>query len=555
MKEPKSRGTLNLARAAAFLLPVVLLAPFAGKPFQADDHLSIWVAEQIARHPGDFFGFDVDYGYTRVPIHTISHNPPGTAYFLAALGALSGWNLFVLHAGMSLFAGLVALGTFELARDLGARPLVASLTASATPGFLVSASTLMTDVPMLACYVWAIVAWRRGCERNSWRWMFCAAACASAAALTKYFGITLVPLLLVDGVLRRPRLRAWWAWLAIPIAALGALQAYTYLRYGITPILDSVGVASAEHWRSSEQPGTRPLLTLVFLGGALLPLVVPAAWRRRVSWGAALAILAVGVSIPLLDGYSLIQLLIGTPEPFDVEVLIHVGVFTAAGLLVLSATVRALGDLPARDAVLLAAWVVGTLVFTIFVNHYINVRVLVPLLPAVAVVLALQRTGPAVPIASALLGIGLSVWLLIADSDVAEHDANAARAALERASADQAPLHYVAFWGLEYHLMKGGATPLAFAEQESFGERPSPLMEPGSLLLVDAYASGAWTPTPQGFTLVERIEEPYTAFATTFDTQAQAGFYWHGIGLLPYRLGRVAPETFLLLRWEGSEAE
>jgi 4-amino-4-deoxy-L-arabinose transferase-like glycosyltransferase len=228
--EGRQRRLTIAGRLTAFVLPILFLAPFSAKPYQADDHLTIWVAEQIAQHPFDFFGFDIDYGYARVPIHTISHNPPATAYFLAALGTLSEWNLVVLHLGMCLFAGLAALGMYELARDFGAHPLFACAAAVLTPAFLVSASTLMTDMPMLACYVWAVAAWRRGCEQSSWQWLSVAAVCASLAPFMKFFGITLVPLFLLDATLRRPQIRLWWVTLLAPIAAFGALQAYTYFR-------------------------------------------------------------------------------------------------------------------------------------------------------------------------------------------------------------------------------------------------------------------------------------------------------------------------------------
>lgn len=542
---------LNAARLAAFLLPILILAPFAGKPFQADDHVFIWVAEQIARAPLDFFGFEIDYGAASVPIYEVNHNPPAGAYWLALIGVLTNWNLVALHLATSLFAGLAALGTFELARDLGARPFAASAAATLTPAFLVSASTLMTDVPMLAFYVWAIVAWRRGCERLSWHWFLCATLCAAVASGIKFFGITLVPLLLLDGLIRRPRSRTWWVWLLIPLAAFGALQAYTYARYGTIPIFDAVGVAGAEHWRSEEQPATRPLLTLVFLGGAMLPLAFSAGPRLGVRWTVALAALVAAICAPIVGGYSLFQLAIGGAEPFSPSELLHFAVFLFGGVVVISGAVRSGSDIARREIVLLTSWVVGTIVFTAFVNHYINVRALLPMLPAIAVLSMVGHMSRWVPMATAAMGLLLSGWLLVADYDVAAHDAHAARIALDRATSEDTSLHYVAFWGFEYPLMNGGAKPLAFAEKQNFADPTVPLMEEGGLLVIDAYASEAWTPPPRGFTVVDTIDEPYRAFATTFDTHAQAGFYWHGIGILPYRFGEIAPENFLLLRWDG----
>ncbi len=538
-------------RLVAFLAPIVLLLPFAGKPYQADDHVFIWVAEQVAQHPLDFFGFEVDYGVEKVPIHMVNHNPPAVQYWLALVGVATNWNIVALHLAMSLFAGLAALGLFELARDLGARPARAAALGVLTPAFLVSASTLMTDIALLACYVWAIVAWRRGFARGSQRWIAIAMVCAGLAPLVKFFGVTLVPLLFLDGILRTPRPRAWWAWLVIPLASFGAFQVYMYTMYGVTSLSAAANVALAEKWRTGETSATRPLLTLVFLGGSLLPLAVPAAARAGLRLAGVAVIFAVMLSAPFLGGYSLAQLFIGQSEPYTSDFLIHLAIFLFAGAVILAAAVRELFEVPRTDAILLAGWIGGTLVFTIFLNHYISVRTLLPMLPALAILLApgLDRLGTrAIAFGG---GAVLCAWLLVADYDVAAHDLRAAERAIARAKQDDVPLHYIAYWGFEYHLMKAGARPLAFAPKESMAEPTRPLMAAGDLLAVDAYASAPWIPPPGGFEIIEEVDEPYSAAATTFDAHAAAGFYSHRIGVLPYRLGPVRPERFLLVKWAG----
>ena len=46
----------------SFSLPIVLLLPFVMKSYHADDHVFVWVVEQILRAPLDFYGFSIDYG-------------------------------------------------------------------------------------------------------------------------------------------------------------------------------------------------------------------------------------------------------------------------------------------------------------------------------------------------------------------------------------------------------------------------------------------------------------------------------------------------------------
>jgi len=541
--------SVTAQRAAAFLLPIVLLLPFAGKPYQADDHVFIWVAEQIAMAPLDFFGFDVDYGIEKVPIYMVNHNPPGVSYWLALIGVLTDWNIIALHLGMALFAGLAALGILELARDLAVPARTAAALSVLTPAFFITSSTLMTDIPLLACYLWAIVAWRRAFARNSRRWMAVAIVCAAFAPLIKLFGITLVPLLLADGIVRSPKPRLWWAGLLIPVAVFGAFQVYMYTQYGITSISDAAGVALADKWRAGETVATRPLLTLVFIGGSLLPLTILAVARLGLPAGVA-GVFAITLCAPIMGGYSLAQLFVGESTPYTAGVLLHLGLFLFAGAVILMAAARSVAGLPRADAVLCACWVGGTLVFTVFLNHYISVRTLLPMLPAIVVLLLLNVDFARSSLAAVAVGLVMCIWLAIADDDVARHDLNAARRAEARATADNAPLHYVAYWGFEYHVMNTGARPLAFTEKQSFADPARPRMNSGDYLVVDAYAAEAWAPIPAGFELVEVLVEPYRAAATTFDAHASAGFYSHRIGVLPYRLGRAEAEEFLLLRWQ-----
>ncbi len=546
--------SLAFQRAAVFLLPVVLLLPFIAKPYQADDHVFIWVAEQIAKAPLDFFGFDVDYGVEKVPIYMVNHNPPAVSYWLALIGVISDWNIIALHVYMLPFAGLAALGAFELARDLGLRAGAAVALSVLTPAFLISASTLMTDTPLLACYVWAIVAWRRAFEGNSQRWLGISMACAAVAPLVKFFGVTIIPLLLLDGLLRSPRPRLWFLWLVIPLAVFGAFQAYMYTKYGITSISDAAGVALAEKWRGGETSGTRPLLTIVFLGGCLLPLAIPAAARAGLWLSGVSAVLAIMLCAPIMGGYSLAQLFVGESDPYGTGVLLHLAIFFFAGAVILIGAARSLPDLSRADAVLFGCWIAGTLIFTIFINHYISARTLLPIIPAIVVLLLVNQERFQLNVVSCVVGFALCLWLLIADDDVAKHDLDAANRAVARAKQDNVPLYYVAYWGFEYHVMKAGARPLAFSEKQSFADPTRPLMDPGDYLVVDAYAAHVWSPLPPGFEPVETLSEPYRTAATTFDVNASAGFYSHRIGVLPYRIGGTAPEGFLLLRWAGVTA-
>src|SRR5439155_9704265 len=76
-------------------------------------------------------------------------------------------------------------------------PIAAALLTLFAPAFFVSATSVMCDVTLLAFYVWSIELWIRGLDQKRWWLLALAMLFVSAAVLTKYFGITLLPLLAV----------------------------------------------------------------------------------------------------------------------------------------------------------------------------------------------------------------------------------------------------------------------------------------------------------------------------------------------------------------------
>ncbi|MGO8764389.1 MAG: ArnT family glycosyltransferase [Limisphaerales bacterium] len=143
-------------------LTAALLLPFCAKPFNLDDPLFIWVAKQIQAHPADPFGFTVNWGLTAIPMWKATENPPLACYYLALAGGLLGWSEVALHLAFILPAVGVVLGTHRLARHFCGSPMLAALAALCTPVFMISSLTLMSDVLMLAFWVWAVIFWVEG---------------------------------------------------------------------------------------------------------------------------------------------------------------------------------------------------------------------------------------------------------------------------------------------------------------------------------------------------------------------------------------------------------
>ena len=263
------------------LLVVFALGPFLAKPFNIDDPLFIRLAQHVQAHPENPFDFDVNWYGLVSPMWTVTENPPLAGYYFALAGSLFGWSEISLHFAGLLAALAVVLGTHRLASRLCGNPLLAAGATLLTPVFLVSASTVMCDVLMLAFWVWAIVFWVEGLEQNRSAKMVTAGLLIALAMLTKYFGVALIPLLAVHGALQKRQLGGWAAALVIPLATFGAYQWLTHSFYGHAMFSSAIQFVAAAHRKQGFSPVARGVIALAFTGGAAASTVFLAPWLWR----------------------------------------------------------------------------------------------------------------------------------------------------------------------------------------------------------------------------------------------------------------------------------
>jgi len=227
------------------LATVMGLAPFCGKAFHIDDPLFLWAAQHIQSHPADPYGFTVNWYGARMPMAEVTKNPPLDCYFIAWAARLVGWSEAGLHLVFLLPALGVILGTYSLARQCCRHPLIAALTVLVSPVFLLCGTSVMCDIPMLAFWVWAVALWVRGLEKNEVRWLAVAAGLVGLSALTKYYGMCLIPLLAVYAALKQRALGWWTLCLLVPLAMLAWYQHATHALYGRGLLLDAADYATA----------------------------------------------------------------------------------------------------------------------------------------------------------------------------------------------------------------------------------------------------------------------------------------------------------------------
>jgi 4-amino-4-deoxy-L-arabinose transferase-like glycosyltransferase len=519
---------------------IACLAPFAGKAFNIDDPLFLWAARQIHSHPFDFYGFTINWYGHEMPASQIIKNPPLASYYIALAARWLGWSETALHIAFLLPAVAGITGTYLLAREFSVRPLEAALVCLLTPVFLLSSTTVMCDTMMLSLYVWSILLWIRGLRADGVLSSVCAAFLVAICSLTKYFGMSLILLLLVYSLTAGHGKKHRAALLSIPVFLLSLYQWATHDLYGRGLLLDAAAYAT-------EARGVSGLLThfivgLSFTGGCLISSLfyAPLLWRRRVLVPAISLVAAGAVCLTFVKVHPL-------PANLTWGFALQFSLFIAAGINVLFLAGRHLRKRREADSLLLFLWIAGTFLFATFVNWSTNGRSILPMAPAVGILVmrSLEETAgeshpfrlgrTLAPLVAASLVALTVAW---ADFRLAE-TARAAAAEISRVHGrTTASLWFQGHWGFQYYMEKHGGK--AFDVNRSS-------IRPGDLMVIPGNNANIYPRFLKTGTPVQVLKFTPARFLSTISSEAGAGFYSQIWGPLPFAAGRIADETYHVL--------
>lgn len=525
------------------------LLPFSGKAFNIDDTLFIYVARQITQHPLDPFGFKVNWFLDAVPVAYETKNPPLASYYIAVAARMVGWSERALHLAFLLPPLAAVLGSYRLAQRFTKSPLLAAAVVLLTPVFLVSATSVMCDTMMLALWIWAIIFWIEGSDSKRPGYLLLSAILITLCSLTKYFGIALIPLLAAYSLLRQRRL-GWWAWyLLMPILALTGYQHWTKTEYGLRLITDaahmSAGVRQARHSSLLAQP----LVDLSFVGGCMLPALTFAPLLWRVKKILAVCMVSGVASFLISTGRIGLGEMLWPQDFYGHWLLVGVQMtfFIAAGFSVLVLTAADTWKRRDADSWLLMLWIFGTFVFTGFVNWAINARSVLPLVPAVALLLArridelpassTRRRSATLAIALAATG-AVSLWLTSADTELANSARTAANLIERKTRNEPGAIWFLGHWGFQYYIEGFGAHAVVVQ---------NPPQRTGDFLAI-AENSKLFEMRPEFVGSRDVIQIPMRLGITTAQTKLGAGFYSADSGPLPFAIGPVPAERYELIR-------
>ncbi len=462
----------------AIFAVIAALAPFLNKAFHIDDPLFLWMAQQVSQHPGDPYGFSLNWYGIAQPMFSVMQNPPLGSYYMALAATFLGWSELAMHGAFLVPAVAATLGTFFLARRLCDSPLLAALLTLFTPVFLVSATGVMCDVWLLALWVWSVESWLHGLERHSYRFFFLASVLAAAAALTKYFGASLVPLLAAYTLVRDRRFTYRLLFLLIPVTVIIMYEVMTKAKYGEGLFSNAMIYSWKERTSAEKHLFAQFIIGLSFTGGCA---------QRR-----------------------------------------------------------------AANSVLLSLWVIGTFFFAAIMNWSITSRTLLPMAPAVMILLLRRFNASGAsngrtlwwPLLPAAL-----VSLLVTTADY--KFANTARLASSyfqnRFQTEPGTVWFEGHWGFQYYVEQWRAKPV---DLEQWTAKPVNQSEPGivsgDLVIIPVNNTNISLTLPATTGRREQVNFPQFLLATM--SPKTAGFYSSIWGPLPWSFARIPPERYLVFR-------
>lgn len=527
---------------------ILCFVPFSARAFHVDDTLFIRAAQNVAKHPFDPYGFQITWDWGPQQMSDVTQNPPLASYYAALVGIAFGWSERALHLGFLPVTVLLILGTYKLASKFTRLPVLAALAALLSPGLLVSACSVMCDTMMLALWVWASILWIEGLDRNHHSLLAAAAVLIAASALTKYFGISLLPLLLIYSIWRRRRVGFWACYLLIPVAILIAYQLLTARLYGHGLFLGAAQFASTQRFHGKGSLTAMAIMGLSFAGGCALSTVVfaPLLWSRTMLRNIALGSMIGALLIAL--GWVNLGLQVGGSYAHRESWLLvdtQLALCIAGGISMLALAIVDYRDRGDAASAFLALWVLGTFAFAAFVNYTVNARSVLPLIPAAAVLIARRiETAYAAHLRSKiaialLLSAAVSLLVASADASLANSARRAAMLIIEKTHARAGALWFEGHWGFQYYMEQAGAEPLDIRQ---------PQLRPGDFVAMPSNNIQTRAINPKLILSRDQFELNLSGWAATIDGKHRAGFYSAYWGPLPYIIVRPPVEHYEILQ-------
>jgi hypothetical protein len=294
----------------------------------------------------------------------------------------------------------------------------------------------------------------------------------------------------------------------------------------------------------------KAVVGLSFAGGCALPALTfaPLLWSRRhiYFWGAVAG----------LASCCWVWVKLGAPPSdvihrYSIASYFTLALFIAGGIGAVALAVSDCYRNKDAGSVLLLVWVLGTLIFASFVNWTVNGRSVLPMIPAIGILLArrVEAVGGLAKslrmvtlVAPLVLSGAVSFWVSCADAAEANAARTAAQYVRDRFVKPGVHVSFEGHWGFQYYMQALGFEPVDFWEFK--------VEKNGDLMVIPENNSNA-SARAVGSELVgsqETFAVPANTGATTMNPVSGAGYYTDVWGPLPYSFGPAPAESYTVLR-------
>ena len=514
---------MNRDLTVLILLTIALHLPFIGEAFHLDDAQYLDVALNVSQNP--LFPMDLPSVFEGHHQDLWGHtHPPLNAYLIAGLVHLHGGppSERFLHLSFLAFPILLTVSFYFLARRFAADPLIATTLLVTNPTLMVSAHTLMADVPLMALWVCATVLFIRGIDEENESFVYASAIPAIGACFYAYQGLALVPLLAFYA-LSRKKLRSREVFVLVaPILLMAAWQLSGYIHRGVTYASTMFGYLGVRGiWLGSTKVRTA-IATLTYLGGVIFPFPfifwkIGHRSKSALTWSA----LAVAIAVAFLRfaDYTL-------AEKTFFAVCFAAGLVAAAWVIGRAIESWSLQGWPSDD-LFLGLWFVGMLVGCVAMFFSGSARYLLPASPAL-LLLVMRFVKRATVFYASLIAVQLILGIALAQSDyqfagLGRREAHDFESQFLKSPQ---PFIFSAEWGWRYYLASMGGDIVA---DDTTGRA-------GELFIKSDLALGQVPNTKFGHSLqlVEHRTYQIRSPLRLLDPSTHAGFWSDGWGVLPF---------------------
>jgi hypothetical protein len=316
-------------------------------------------------------------------------------------------------------------------------------------------------------------------------------------------------------------------------------------------LLEAAGYATSFKESFAPSVARQALVGLVYAGGCFLPALffAPFLWpRRALIAGAAVVVLGVAGA----DGLGA---LLGA-EAYGIEAwsplsALQLALLTLCGVSLLALVASDAWHGRDNERWLLAAWVLGTFVFASFFNWTNNARSILPMAPALGILLVRRlerrsaggrRLDPRRCLPAFAAGAAVALLVAWADYRWANEVRGAARSLAARYVVKDRVTFFVGHWGFQYYMEQGGARAMDWDRDQ--------ILE-GQLLIRPTNNTEVPRAPSRYMALLEETFQPGWLLAT-MSQRLGANLYSSAYAALPFAFGPESMDSYEV--WEATQA-